>query len=76
MTIDIRNTVRPEVCCLLCPGAEGVRLMVCDFLDPAVAKGFPDLSDLVGAGSNLKWHVLAFVEPGRTAAVVHVWEDP
>ena len=58
------------------PGAKGVGLMISDFLDPSVTEGFPNFPDLVGAGSNLDWHVLSFVEPRWSAAFVHMWKDP
>ena len=45
------------------------------FLDPSVTKGFPDFPDLIGAGSYLNWRILAFVEPWRAPALVHVGDD-
>ena len=50
-------------------------LVETDLLDPSVAEGLPNFSDLVRAGTLLDRHVLAFVEPWWAPALVHVGDD-
>ena len=72
MAIDVGGSIRAEVSCLLSPGSEDVSLIIRYLLDPSVAEGFPDFSDLIGTGAYLEWHVLPFVEPRGPSAFVHV----
>lgn len=75
MTLDIRNSVWAAMGSLMCPLTKGMRVMEANFLYPPVAERFPDLADLMGAGSDLNWHELAFVEPWWSSAFIHVGED-
>ena len=75
VTINVGGAIWSKVGCLLCPWSKCMCLVVSNFLDPSVAKWFPDFSDLVRAGSHLNWHILAFVEPWGPLTFVHVGKD-
>ena len=72
MTLHIRNSVWAAVGGMMCPLTKRMCLMEANFMYPTVAERFPDLPDLMGAGSELNWHELAFVEPGWSPAFIHV----
>jgi hypothetical protein len=75
MSFNIGFAIWAEVGSLLCPRSQGIGLMIYDLLDPSIDEWFPNLPDLVRARSDLKWHVLAPVEPRGAMAVVHVGKN-